>query len=205
VRLSDGALVPIEDLRPGDRVASLHVPGLDPDAPDRAQYLWRTDAGDAKLDRCDAAVASVTRGEHEGFYLVNGRIKATFEHPLLVRRGHELGFCSVEMLRLGDVLLRHDLTEEAIATIDRFDGIVATVAIHVPGTNTYVADGIWAHNDLAQFAGSASSSSSESGSSSASDSGKSSGSSFSSSSASSSSSGSSSAITVPFGGVTVPF
>jgi len=117
---------------------------------------------------------------------------------LLVR--HTLGFCSVEMLRLGDVLLRHDLTEETVANIERFDGVVSTVAIHVPGTNTYVADGIWAHNDLAQFAGSASSSSSGSGSSSASDSGKSSGSSFSSSSSASSSSGSSSGS-----GVTVPF
>lgn len=183
----------------------MRVPGLEPDAPDRAQYLWRTDAREADLERCAAEVASVTRGEHDGFYLINGRIKATFEHPLLVRRGNELGFCSVEMLRLGDLLLRHELTEEPITTIEQCDGVVATVAIHVPGTNTYVADGIWAHNDLAQFAGSASSSSSGSGSSSASDSGKSSGSSFSSSSASSSSSGSSSAITVPFGGVTVPF
>lgn len=197
--MADGSLIPIEDLSSGDRVASLRVPGLEPDAPDRAQYLWRAHADDADLERCASEVASVTHGEHDGFYLINSRIKATFEHPLLVRRGDELGFCSVEMLSVGDALVRHDLTEEPISTIERLDGIVSTIAIHVPGTNTYLADGIWAHNDLAQFAGSASSSSSGSGSSSASDSGKSSGSSFSSSSsASSSSSGSSSAVVVPF-------
>jgi len=200
VRLADGTLVPIEDLREGDRVVSLRVPGLETDSAERAQYLWREQAERATLEGCAAEVASVTRGEHEGFYLVNGRIKATFEHPLLVRRGRDLGFCSVELLRVGDLLLRHDLGEERIASIERLDGTVATVSIHVPGTNTYLADGIWSHNDMAASAGSSSSSGSSSGSPSESE--KSSGSSFSSSS---SSSGSSSAITAPAGGATVPF
>lgn len=201
MRLADNALVPIEDLRPGDRIASLRLPGLETDAAERAQYAWHAQVG-ADLERCAAEVASATHGEHDGFYLLNGRVKATFEHPLLVRRGDELGFCSVELLRVGDALLRHDLTEEPVTSIERFAGPVATVSIHVPGTNTYLADGVWAHNDVGQFAGSASSSTSASSSGPSSGSGKGSGSSFSSSA---SSSGSSSSIVVPFGGGMVPF
>ena len=69
---------------------------------------------------------------------------------------------------------------------------VRTVALHVPGTNTYLADGVWTHNDLSgpmSQSASAVSSLSDSGSSSSgsSSASKSSGSSFSGSSGSGSS------------------
>ncbi len=85
-----------------------------------------------------------------GIYLINRRIKATFEHPFLVRRDDEWGFCSAELLRVGDFLITQvdgDIAEERIEDLERIDGIVRTVAIHVPGTNTYLADGVWTHND----------------------------------------------------------
>ncbi|MBX3372597.1 MAG: hypothetical protein KF817_02075 [Phycisphaeraceae bacterium] len=141
-----------------------------------------------------ARLASVQLGEHDGFYLVNGRIKATFEHPFLIRREHEgqdaWGFCAAELLRIGDILITRQpgatgdgLAEEPIVTVERIAGRVRTVALCVPGTNTFLADGAWTHNTfgpsiLTQTSGSSSSSS---GSSSGS---KSSGSSFSGSSSS---------------------
>lgn len=184
VRLASGRIVPIERLQPGDEVASLDVPGLARDADWQAQYQWRR-MGGAAMPACPARIANVRHGTHDGFYLINGRVKTTFEHPFLIRRGDATGFCSAELLRIGDRLVRHDLADEPVASIERIERSVRTVALHVPGTNVYVADGVFVHNDaLSSGSGSGSSSSGSSGA-------KSSGSSFSSSS-------SGSASVVPF-------
>lgn len=193
VRLADNRLVPIERLRAGDEVASLDVPGLARDAEWQAQYQWRVTGAGAPRP-CASRIATVRRGTHNGFYLINGRAKATFEHPFLIRRDGETGFCSAALLRVGDHLVRHDLADERIVSIERIDRTVRTVALHVPGTNVYLADGVWVHND-ALSSGSGGGSSSGGGG--AGSSSKSSGSSF--GGPGSSSSGSSgSDIVVPF-------
>ena len=148
--MADGRRVPIESLSPGDKLQSLSVPGLQTDVPFRAQYEWLSSWGLESTVIREARVAEVRFGEHEGFYLINRRIKATFEHPFLVRRDEEWGFCSAELLRLGDYLITlagGQLDEERIDSFERVDGVVRTVAIRVPGTNTYLADGVWTHND----------------------------------------------------------
>lgn len=50
-------------------------------------------------------------GEHAGFFVINRRIKVTFEHPFLVRRGDEWGFCSADLLKVGDWLIGQDQRE----------------------------------------------------------------------------------------------
>lgn len=185
--MADGRRVPIEMLAPGDLVRSLIVPGLKTDVPFRAQYEWLSTWGLEGATVRGARIDEVRLGEHDGFYLINGRIKATFEHPFLVRRGDQWGFCSAELLTVGDRLIVPDggsQVEERIDSLERIDGRVRTVAIRVPGTNTYLADGVWTHNDASSGGGpgiSQQSSSSGSSSSSVSGSSKSSGSSFSSS------------------------
>jgi uncharacterized membrane protein YgcG len=142
--------VPIESLSPGAIVRSLSVPGLQTDAPFRAQYEWLSSWGLDGTTVREARVAEVRFGEHNGFYLINRRIKATFEHPFLVRRDEEWGFCSAELLQVGDFLITladGQLDEERIDSLERVDGVVRTVAIRVPGTNIYLADGVWTHND----------------------------------------------------------
>lgn len=129
---------------------SVLLPGLRTDVPFRAQYEWLSTWGLEGATVRGARVSEVRLGEHDGFYLINRRIKATFEHPFLVRRDEEWGFCSAELLKVGDYLISltdGQLDEERIETLERIDGSVRTVAIHVPGTNTYLADGVWTHND----------------------------------------------------------
>ena len=155
------------------------VPGLEVDAPFRAQYDWQSTEGldDARVR--PAVVSQITLGEHDGFFVINGRIKATFEHPFLIRRGDAWGFCSADLLRIGDHLVTPDLNEEPITTIERIPGRVRTASITVPGTNTSGGSG----SASASGSGSGSGSGSSSGS-------KSSGSSFSESSSGSGSSSS---------------
>lgn len=129
---------------------SLSVPGLQTDATFRAQYEWLSSWGLEGTTLRDARVSEVRFGEHDGFYLINRRIKATFEHPFLVRRDEAWGFCSAELLEVGDSLMTlvdGQVDEERIESLERVDGVVRTVAIRVPGTNTYMADGVWTHND----------------------------------------------------------
>ncbi len=129
---------------------SVSLPGLRTDEPKRVQYEWLSTWGLEGATVRDARVAEIRIGEHDGFYVINGRIKATFEHPFLVRRDEEWGFCSAEMLAVGDhliTLVDSALDEERIESLERIEGVVRTVALHVPGTNTYLAEGVWTHND----------------------------------------------------------
>jgi hypothetical protein len=194
-------MTPIENLKPGDLVASVRVPGLEVDVPYRAQYNWLSHHGLHGAEHTEARVASVTLGEHQGFVVINRRIKATPEHPILIRRGDEWGFASAEFIQPGDRLVDDQFNEEPVERVDRVEAPTRTVAIHIPGTNTLLAEGVWVHNDLPATAASsgsgsgisASASGSGLGSSSGSgSSGKSSGSSSFSSSGSSSGSASSS-------------
>ncbi len=131
-------------------VRSVSLPGLKADVPFRAQYEWLSTWGLEGATVRDGRVAEVRLGEHDGFYLINRRVKATFEHPFLVRRDEEWGFCSAELLKAGDFMITFadgELDEERVDSCERIEGVVRTVAIRVPGTNTYLAEGVWTHND----------------------------------------------------------
>lgn len=165
---------------------SLSIPGLEPDAEWQAQYDWRSESGLDGAQSTPAPVGQITLGTHDGFYVINRRLKLTFEHPMLIRRADEWGFCSAELLSIGDHLIDVDLNEEPITALERIDTQVRTVSIHIPGTNTYLAEGVWTHNDMAKGSIASSGGGSGSGSSSG---GKSSGSSLGSSSSGGGSSG----------------
>ncbi len=167
------------------------MPGLEVDAPYRAQYNWLSQHGMRGVRPTNGRVAGVRLGEHQGFVVINRRIKATPEHPFLVRRGDEWGFASAELLKPGDYLIGERLAEERVQTVERVDAPARTVAVHIPGTNTFSAEGVWVHNDIPTTgSGSSSGSGSGSGSSGSKSSGSSSFSSSSSGSGSASSSGS---------------
>lgn len=147
MQLADGSTRAIEDLCSGDEIASLEIAGLERDVPRQAQYDWlSTTLGGATPTI--AKVGSIRIGTHDGHVVLNGRVRATHEHPFLIRRAGEVGFCSAEFIREGDELLNFELGTERVASIERVDGPVSTVSIHVPGTNVYLAGGVWVHNDI---------------------------------------------------------
>ena len=148
MRLEDGRLTPIENLKPGDRVASIQVPGLDIDVPYRAQYNWLSHHGLHGATPVAARVASIRLGEHHGFVVINRRLKATPEHPFMIRRGDEWGFASAELVQPGDYLIDERMDDELVESVVRIDAPTRTVAIHIPGTNTLLAEGVWVHNDM---------------------------------------------------------
>jgi hypothetical protein len=169
------------------------------------QHRPRTE-GDVGFHSPEAAghMANTKLGGYPKFVGIDSRIKAMFGHRFLMHRREdprEWGFSSAELFRQGDGLVGERLAKELVETVERIDAPIHTVAIHIPGTNTFSAKGVWVHNDMpGQTAPSSGSGSSSSGSGSGSGSGsssssgssasKSSGSSMSSSSSSGSGSGS---------------
>ncbi len=151
MQLENGSKTPIENLKAGDKLASLQITGMSTDASYPAQYQWLSSFGISTSVPRSATVAEVTFGEHTGFFVINSRIKVTFEHPFMVRRGDEWGFCSADLLKLGDYLVREDQSEEKIESIERYDEKVSTVSIHVSDTNTFLAEGIWVHDNYSQM------------------------------------------------------
>ncbi len=147
VTLADGTLRPIERVRPGDLVRSVRLAGLEVDVLRRSQYEWLARGASVPADHVDAVIGSVRLGTHDGFVVINGRVKCTPEHPLLVRRGEDLGFASAELVEPGDSLaLARGF--EVVRSVVRVAERVETVSIHVPGTNVFLADGAWVHNDM---------------------------------------------------------
>ena len=98
MRLEDGRLTPIENLKPGDWVASIRVPGLQVDVPlPRPSTTGsRTQCGGRPWP---LVWQSIRLGEHHGFMVINRRLKATPEHPFMIRRGDEWGFASAEFIQ----------------------------------------------------------------------------------------------------------
>jgi len=129
---------------------SLSIPGLEPDADWQAQYDWRSESGLNGSRITPSPVGQITLGTHDDFYVINRRLKLTFEHPMLIRRADEWGFCAAEQLQIGDQLIEADLNEEPITTIEHINASTRTVSLHIPGTNTYLAEGVWTHNDIAK-------------------------------------------------------
>ena len=163
---------------------SVNLAGLEVDVLRRSQYEWLARGASVPADHVDAEIGSVRLGTHEGFVVVNGRVKCTPEHPLLVRRGDDLGFASAELVEPGDSLAIAG-GFEVVRSVVRVAERVETVSIHVPGTNVFLADGAWVHNDmplpptlLSSSSGSGSSGSGASGSSGSSGGEKASGSSW---------------------------
>ncbi|MFO0082900.1 MAG: Hint domain-containing protein, partial [Phycisphaerales bacterium] len=115
--LADGSIKPVEALRPGERVAALDVAGLDRAVPWRAQYQWLRPWAEAALTPVTGTVGTVKLGTHEGFITINGRLRLTPEHPVLLKRNEEIGFASAEFVQVGDALVRQDLSEEIVETV----------------------------------------------------------------------------------------
>lgn len=84
----------------------------------------------------------MTPGEHQGFVIINRRIKATPEHAILIRRGDEWGFASAERVQQGDRLVDDQFNEEPVDRVDRVETPNRTVAIYIPGTNTLLTESV---------------------------------------------------------------
>jgi predicted phage tail protein len=79
----------------------------------------------------------------EGYLIINNQIKLTDNHPVYVM---SRGCVSAGELKIGDILMREDGSEESIESISAHGELVTTFNIEVEKHHNYFADGYLVHN-----------------------------------------------------------
>jgi len=84
------------------------------------------------------------------FYIINNRLKITWEHPVLIKRASKEIFTIVKNLVVGDKMIRYDSSTEVITSIGVVFGETPTYNFIVNGNHTYIADDVVVHNPTVQ-------------------------------------------------------
>jgi intein/homing endonuclease len=136
IRMAGGALKNVEDVVKGD-------------------FLTGYDA--TSLNAVFVQVQTLKPNRWDEYYVINGRLKITYEHPVMVKdkimfgkpSGKD-GLFEVEKLVIGDKMVRYDGTIEKITSITKVQGETPTYNFVVDGNHLYIADDIVVHNPTVQ-------------------------------------------------------
>jgi len=157
ISLPDGITVPIEDLFVGQDVMAMSVPTMPLDFDDEDTWKeWETDTLDG-AEQVTATVKEIYFDWYKDYYLINKRIKTTFEHPFLIKRDGKYKFVITLDLQVGDEFVTNRqwlipeakdgaLVFEKITSIERIHEELETVNINCEPHDVYFAGGVLAHN-----------------------------------------------------------
>ena len=164
ITMADGSLKKIEDLNVGDYVKSAQIPGvpLDFDAEDTwktwtgvphgnaPNNVWATAYYDIqemnRVEPVSASVFDIYYDFYDSYFLVNGKIKATWEHPFFVLRNGNYSFQKTLSLQVGDKVFTTDNDFTTVSSIESVLEEIETVNINVEPYDVYFAEGILLHN-----------------------------------------------------------
>jgi hypothetical protein len=162
--MADGSTKNVEDVNIGDWVRSATVPGMPKDFDDEDTWstwvgtphgnppssVWSTAYYDIQeTNRATPASASVKEiyfDYYDNYYLINGSLKATYEHPFLVLREGTYQFRTTVSLRLGDKLFKTNNEFEEIETLEFVNEPTETVNFNVEDLDVYFGGGYLMHN-----------------------------------------------------------
>lgn len=145
VLLATGEWVNIESLRVGDEVMSFRVNGIDESNKEPKHYLKY------QFDKLDGAITTsrvkkALLDHYHNYYIINGEIKVTYEHPVFIERLGKWFWCCVRDLQVGDKMLRADGGSVVVESVFYVDGHLDVVSLDVEDVDTYFVQGILAHN-----------------------------------------------------------
>jgi hypothetical protein len=143
ITLANGTRIPIEQLLPGATLKSVWLEGLDPNV-EQAWTSWTATTLNTKP--ATTSVVSVQSGSYRYYYVLNGSIAVTYEHPFLVRRNGIWRWLRVQDLVVGDSLYQNE-TVTSLKTKVRLDQPIKTWTVDVEPYDTYFANGFLVHND----------------------------------------------------------
>ena len=164
ITMADGTTKNIEDLNIGDWVRAATVPGmpLDFDEEDTWEVwsgvphgnppgsVWATAYYDIQeINRVTPASASVQNiyfDYYDNYYLVNGSLKVTYEHPFFVIRDGSYYFKTTASLLPGDKLFKTDNEFEEVSSIEFVNEPLETVNFDVESLDVYFGGGYLMHN-----------------------------------------------------------
>ena len=161
ITMDDRTIKNIEDLNPGEEVLSLSVPNMPLDFDD--EDTWKTWTGDT-MDGAQfttALVKEIYFDWYENYYLLNDRLKVTYEHPFFVRQTYEtiengqivpdykFKFMTTDELLINDEILTDtsgSFVWEKITSKELIEEELETVNINVESRDVYFAGGVLVHN-----------------------------------------------------------
>ena len=164
ITMADGSTKNVEDVNIGDWVRSATVPGMPKDFDDEDTWttwvgtphgnppssVWSTAYYDIQeTNRATPASASVQEiyfDYYDNYYVINGSLKVTYEHPFLVLREGTYQFRTTVSLRMGDKLFKTNNEFEEIETLEFVNEPIETVNFNVEDLDVYFGGGYLMHN-----------------------------------------------------------
>jgi len=164
ITMADGTTKNIEDLNIGDWVRAATVPGMPLDFDEEDTWtvwsgtphgnppgsVWATAYYDIQeINRVTPASASIQNiyfDWYDNYYLINGSLKVTYEHPFFVTRDGSYYFKTTVSLELGDKLFKTDNEFEEVSSIEFVNEPLETVNFDVESLDVYFGGGYLMHN-----------------------------------------------------------
>ena len=143
VLMYDGSLKNVEDLIIGDIVKSIAIDGLNPNI-ELNWKDWLTN--DFQYEDGLSIVMSIDDNTFDEYYVFNNKLKATYEHPIFIKRGDTYRFECAENITIGDYMFTSNNEFELISSIDIIDEVIQTININIEENDVYFADGVLVHN-----------------------------------------------------------
>ena len=164
ITMADGTTKNIEDVDVGDMIRSATVPGMPLDFDEEDTWtvwsgvphgnppgsVWATAYYDIqetnRITPASASVENIYFDYYDNYYLVNGSLKVTYEHPFFVLREGSYYFKTTASLIPGDKLFKTNYEFETIETVEFINEPLETVNLNVESLDVYFGAGYLMHN-----------------------------------------------------------
>ena len=93
-----------------------------------------------------ASVFDIYYDFYDSYFLVNGSLKVTWEHPFFVLRNGSYSFIKTLELKVGDKIFQSDNNFINVTSIENVIEDIETVNINCEPYDVYFAEGILLHN-----------------------------------------------------------
>jgi hypothetical protein len=145
ILLADRTYKNIEDLVIGDELLSLSVSSIpDEENPSYLDSWTSNNLDDATFTT--TAVTNIIKSTWEGYYLLNNKLKVTYEHTMLVKRDDLWKFTQMENVVVGDYVVDSEGDTILVTSIQYVNSPVETVSIDTEVKDLYFANDILVHN-----------------------------------------------------------
>ena len=164
ITMADGSTKNIEDINIGDMIRSATVPGMPLDFDEEDTWsswtgtphgnppgsVWATAYYDIqetnRVTPASASVKDIYFDYYDSYYLINGSLKATYEHPFFIIRDGSYYFKTTASLLPGDKLFKTNNEFEEIETVEFVNESLETVNLNVESLDVYFGGGYLMHN-----------------------------------------------------------
>ena len=142
ITMGDGSFKPLSDIVLGDIVRSFTVAGLKDDESNVHTWNASTMSGEPTTSE----VIKLVNGSYKEYYIINGIMKITFEHHVLIFRDRIYKFIPIRYVNIGDCLWSDELGNIEIETKEYIQEEHPFITMDVEVTDVYFAHGMLVHN-----------------------------------------------------------